>query len=156
VEPIFVAAGDGNPTRVPGETFFVKASGDATGDLLALAEGEFAPRHGTFLHRHMKSGEAFYILHGTFVIDVDGQERELGPGGFAFAPPGATHRITNIADEPGRVIGLYSPAGPERGFRAVRERIAELGALPPPEEVEAILAANDIVRVGPARMRFDD
>jgi mannose-6-phosphate isomerase-like protein (cupin superfamily) len=156
MEPIFLAPGEGGRGQMPGESFTVKASGETTNGLLAFAEGQFAARHGTFLHRHMNSAEAFWVLEGNFLIDIEDRAQELGPGGFALVPPGSAHRITNVGDSPGKVIGLYAPAGPEAGFRAVRERAAELGTIPSEEEVTAILASRDIIRIGPARMRFDD
>jgi quercetin dioxygenase-like cupin family protein len=154
--PIVLADGEGAVTRIPGETFVAKASGDDTQGHLAFAVGEWAPRHGTFSHRHPGSGESFYVLSGTFLIDIDDQEHRVGPGAFAYVPPGARHRVTNVGDDAGRVIGFFTPAGPENGFRAVRERAMELGRLPEADEIERIMAEHGTTDRGTARMRFDE
>ena len=155
-EPIVLGADEGTTTRVPGETFIAKVSGDSTGGRLALAVGEWAPRHGTFSHRHPDSSESFFVLSGTFVIDIEDEEHHLGPGAFAYVPPGARHRVTNLGEEPAKILGFFTPAGPERGFRAVRERATELGHLPDADETERIMAENGTVDRGPARMRIND
>jgi mannose-6-phosphate isomerase-like protein (cupin superfamily) len=155
-EPIVLADGEGTITRIPGETFVAKASGETTGGHVALAVGEWAPKHGTFPHRHPSSSESFYVLSGEFIIDIDDVEYHVGPGAFAYVPPGTRHRVTNVGNEPAKIIGFFTPAGPERGFQAVRERAVELGRLPQAEEIESIMASHGTTDRGPARMRFDD
>jgi quercetin dioxygenase-like cupin family protein len=155
-EPIVLAEGEGRTGRIPGETFVAKASADDTEGHLAFAVVEFAPRHGTPSHRHPGSGESFYILSGEFINDIEDQEHRVSPGAFAFVPAGASHRITNIGDEPGRVIGFYTPAGPEKGFRVALDRAMELGRLPEIEEIRRIMEEHGTFNTGPARMRFDD
>jgi mannose-6-phosphate isomerase-like protein (cupin superfamily) len=155
-KPIVLGAEEGAVTRIPGETFVAKASGEATQGHLALAVGEWAPRHGTFSHRHPGSSESFYVLSGEFIIDIEDEEHNVGPGAFAYVPPGARHRVTNVGNEPARIIGFFTPAGPEKGFQAVRERAMQLGRLPDAEEIEQIMAEHGTVDRGPARMRFDD
>jgi mannose-6-phosphate isomerase-like protein (cupin superfamily) len=154
--PIVLADGEGSVTHVPGEKFVAKASGDETVGHLAFAVGEWAARHGTFSHRHPGSSESFYVLSGRFIIDIGDQEYEVGPGAFAYVPPGARHRVTNVGDEPAKIIGFFTPAGPEQGFRAVRERAMEIGRLPEADEIERIMADHGTIERGPARMRFDD
>ena len=154
-QPIVLDAEEGPVTRIPGETFVVKATGETTGDHLAFAVGEWAPKHGTPSHRHPTSSESFFFLSGTFIIDIDENEHHVGPGSFAFVPPGAKHRITNIGEEPWKLIGFFAPAGPEKGFRAVQKRAQELGRFPDIEEVQRIMAEHGTTDPGPARMRTD-
>lgn len=56
---------------------------------------------------------------------------------------------------PARLLALYTPAGPERAFRAIVERM-QAGSPPTREQMIAICAEYDIVDFGPARMRVDD
>jgi mannose-6-phosphate isomerase-like protein (cupin superfamily) len=112
--PIFLNADEGTWREAPGERFLSKLTGEDTGGKLAFAATEREPWAGNQFHRHMKSGEMWYILEGRVVIDVDDQSQELGPGGLAFAPPGSLHRVTNLGEEPVKSVALCSPAGPVR------------------------------------------
>jgi mannose-6-phosphate isomerase-like protein (cupin superfamily) len=150
-----VRAGEGRTGGVPGEKFTGKLSGDDTGDRVAMGENLFSPRHGTTAHRHVKSGELFYIAMGSITVEIGDEEFALDAGDLAYAPPGATHRLTNVSDAPVRVIAMFLPAGPEKGLRALVETMARTGGKPTPEEREAALAKGDTIEVGPARMTVD-
>jgi mannose-6-phosphate isomerase-like protein (cupin superfamily) len=154
-KPIVLGAGEGFAFSTPGESFVSKAIGDTTGGNLALVAAEWTPKHGTSAHLHPDSGEAFFILSGTFIIDIDKEEYHVETGAFAYVPPGATHRITNVGDEPGKFIAFFTPAGPEKGFRAVQKRAQELGKIPTEEEMRVIMAEHGTSGFGPPRT-FDD
>jgi quercetin dioxygenase-like cupin family protein len=149
--PVFLAADEGTRSQVPGEQFIGKLTGEQTGGRLAFAAAEFAPKHGTQSHRHLKSAEMFYILEGTVIIDVDDESFELGPGGLAYAPAGSRHSLTNIGDTPSRHVAIFAPAGPERAFVAITEMVARAGGVPDIQQILAIAAEYDIVDIGPPR-----
>jgi len=60
-----------------------------------LLEVELAPGGGTPPHRHRTYEERFHVNEGTLVVEVDGIEHVLGPGGSACAPAGSVHRFVN-------------------------------------------------------------
>lgn len=152
---LVVRSGEGTTFEMPGERFTGKLAGVHTDDRFALGEGVMSPRHGTSLHRHMKSGEMFYVISGSILLEIEDDEYELHAGDIAYAPPGAAHRMTNVSDEPARVMALFSPAGPEKGLRAMGELMARTAGRPSPEELATAREMGDQIFVAPARMRAD-
>ena len=59
----------------------------------SLAEATLPEGALTDLHHHKASEEFYFILEGQGVMEVDGQERTVGPGDAILIPPGAWHRI---------------------------------------------------------------
>ena len=56
---------------------------------------------------------AIFVTEGELWLSLDGQEHELGPGGFAYIPPGCTWRLHNGAQHPARfhwIRKLWEPA----------------------------------------------
>jgi (S)-ureidoglycine aminohydrolase len=43
-----------------------------------------------------------FVTHGEVWLNLDGQEHEIGPGGFAYIPAGCPWRLTNGTDHPAR------------------------------------------------------
>jgi len=64
----------------------------------SLAEATLAPGQATERHYHAASEELYSVLEGGGVLEVDGEEREVGPGDTALIPPGAWHRFAAGAD----------------------------------------------------------
>ncbi len=54
-----------------------------------------------------RCGRAVYVVNGTMVLDAAGRRYELGPGGFAYVPPGAAHSLTS--EGAGRVCVVDKP-----------------------------------------------
>jgi quercetin dioxygenase-like cupin family protein len=77
-------------------------------------------------HRHLAQDEWFYVLEGTFIVEV-GQERfRLCAGDSAFAPRQLPHAWAKIGGPAARLLGVLSPAGSMEAF--VR-KLAEGGAM---------------------------
>ncbi|OIQ06703.1 MAG: (S)-ureidoglycine aminohydrolase [Rhodobacteraceae bacterium CG2_30_10_405] len=54
-----------------------------------------------------------FITEGEVWLSLDGIEHDLGPGGYAYIPPGCTWRLRNAQDHPARfhwIRKLYEPA----------------------------------------------
>ncbi|MHB9031864.1 MAG: cupin domain-containing protein [Anaerolineae bacterium] len=62
-------------------------------------------------HIHTDS-EAFIILQGKAVMEVDGREVPLVTGDVLIIEPGEDHHLTSDAEDP--CINLWLHAGPER------------------------------------------
>lgn len=75
-------------------------------------EGTWAP-HGDAPPKHLHPGqdERFEVLDGVLRVEVDGEQRTLGPGQRIEIPRGAVHRMWNPGREPARAIWRTSPAG---------------------------------------------
>jgi quercetin dioxygenase-like cupin family protein len=149
--PILRRPGEGRSGEMPGEKFTGKLRGDDTQGFLALAEYELAPGSGTVEHRHLRSGELFFVLTGTAVFDVDGEEYEAASGSTLWVPPGAAHRISNLTSAPVTMLGAFAPAGPEALFPALMELHQRTNGNPSPEEVAEVRKRFDIQPVGPSR-----
>jgi mannose-6-phosphate isomerase-like protein (cupin superfamily) len=63
-------------------------------------------------HLHKEAENAFILLEGDVVIEVDsGREISLSPGHFAWVPPGVIHQVRNPSDQQSaRLIEIYGPA----------------------------------------------
>jgi mannose-6-phosphate isomerase-like protein (cupin superfamily) len=71
-------------------------------DAQSLAEASLPPGGATQRHYHARSEELYYFLEGGGRMEIEGEEREVGPGDAVLIPPGARHQIT--ADGRGSVF----------------------------------------------------
>lgn len=75
---------------------------------------EIAPGGGSDRPEPDPSAEAaLFVTAGSLDISIDGDQRRLDAGGFAFAPPGADWRVTNAGDAPALAAWVrkaYEPA----------------------------------------------
>lgn len=74
----------------------------------SLAEATVPTGTATERHYHKLSEEFYFILEGKGLMEVDGTEREVGPGDAILIPPGAWHQIT--ASEEMRFLCCCAPA----------------------------------------------
>jgi mannose-6-phosphate isomerase-like protein (cupin superfamily) len=96
----------------------IKATAEATGGLFFVAESEVeAGFPGPPPHVHDTIADSFYVLEGTLTIVVGHEQIELGPGGFACAPPGVRHTFSNPSSAPVRFLNINAPGGFERYMR---------------------------------------
>lgn len=59
----------------------------------SLAEATLPAGGETERHYHRISEEIYYLTSGRGVMEIDGTEREVGPGDAILIPPGAWHQI---------------------------------------------------------------
>ena len=86
-----------------------KASRTATGGHWALGEAWQDPGFDNPPHAHDEA-EAFYVLEGTYTFYTDSDPAAgIGPGTFAFVPPGAVHGF-RTGPEGGRLLCLWPSA----------------------------------------------
>jgi mannose-6-phosphate isomerase-like protein (cupin superfamily) len=60
----------------------------------SLAEATLPPGAATERHYHGVSEEFYYILEGKGLMEIDGDERVVGPGDAILIPARAWHQIT--------------------------------------------------------------
>lgn len=75
----------------------------------SLAEATLGPGESTVRHHHKVSEEIYYLVEGTGVMEIDGEERRVGVGDAVLIPPGAWHTITASADGPLRLLCACAP-----------------------------------------------
>jgi uncharacterized cupin superfamily protein len=66
-------------------------------------------------------------LEGRAAFLVDGNWRELGPGGSAFMPHGCIHTFKNVGDQPLRMLIMTTPSGFEKFFSRCHNEFAKPG-----------------------------
>ena len=62
------------------------------------------PGHRLSLQRHDHRGEMWQVLDVPIDITVDDRQWTAGPGDTVWVPRGATHRMGNSGDQPGRLL----------------------------------------------------
>ena len=62
----------------------------------SLAEATVPAGGATQRHYHRISEEFYFILEGTGRMEIDGEERIVGPGDAILIPPGAWHQIMAV------------------------------------------------------------
>jgi len=107
-----------------------RAVGEHTGEALTVLEFTVAPNDGSPVHIHQNEDETYYVLEGTFVIQVGTNVYELNPGGCVFGPRGVTHAFLNAGSELGKLLVIATPAGMER-YHQEAGTTADARILPP-------------------------
>ncbi len=64
----------------------------------SLAEAVVPEGGVTERHYHQLSEEFYYLLEGQAVMEIEGEEREVGPGDAIVIPAGSWHQITGITE----------------------------------------------------------
>ena len=73
----------------------------------SLAEAALPAGACTDRHYHRLSEEFYYLLDGRGLMEIDGEQREVGPGDAILIPAGAWHQIRAI--EPLRFLCCCAP-----------------------------------------------
>ena len=111
--------------------------GEKTGGGFSVVEHPMAPRAlAAPLHRHSREDEYSFVLEGRMGALLGEEAVEAGPGDLVFKPRNEWHTFWNAGEEPCRILEIISPAGFERYFEELSDRVAsmqldpdELGAL---------------------------
>ena len=59
---------------------------------------EVLPGKRLSYQRHARRSEHWFIVHGTAIVTLDGERREVSSGDSVDIPVGTDHRIENTAD----------------------------------------------------------
>ena len=123
------------------------SSVDTDGDLSFFAPGEkaFAAKGGPPLHIHLYQDEIFYVVAGTFLIQVGDEQFHIEEGDTIFAPRQVPHAFTRISDT-GKMITVFQPAGKMEDFFSKLNGFTER---PKPEEFVKLFEEHDMKIVGP-------
>lgn len=105
-----------------GGAFTWKATAAETGGAFILMEDRMAGGKVTPFHSHPNEDEAIYVLEGELLVDIEGEQQRVGPGGFFFAPRGVAHAFM-VTSESARVLGLQTPGTGESFYREAGEPV---------------------------------
>jgi quercetin dioxygenase-like cupin family protein len=115
---------------------------DANGVL--ILENTFRTRGGPARHLHYDQDEWFYVLEGSFIMEV-GQERfTLQPGESLLAPRKIPHVWAYSGDGIGRIMVGFFPAGKMEAFFREVNKTNAMPAMDP-----ALWRAHGMELVGP-------
>lgn len=104
----------------------VKFSGtDTTGNLLLIEQID-DKKGGPPRHVHHRQDEWFYVVHGSYVIEVGEERFELESGDSVLAPRGIPHVWAHMGDATGRLLIGFQPAGEMEAFFAVSTKLDEI------------------------------
>lgn len=118
---------------------------DTTGDLYVIEHTDEA-KGGPPRHVHHAQDEWFYVLDGTYRIDIGEDQFDLGPGDSILAPRGVPHVWAHVSAGEGRLIIAFQPAGQIASFLG---SLAELGSAPAPEVMSSLFASHGMTMLGP-------
>ena len=66
-------------------------------------------RRGPEPHVHKLHCDAFYVVEGEIVVEIDGVSNRVGTHGFALVPPNVVHTFRNEGDVPARILNIHAP-----------------------------------------------
>lgn len=94
-----------------GSVMMFKALAEQDDGDLSLMERTLPP-HGRRPppHRHTNCSEAYFVLDGLVSVDIEGQERLVGPEGFVLVPRGTAHTFGNSGEIEARLLVIHAPA----------------------------------------------
>jgi uncharacterized cupin superfamily protein len=71
----------------------------------------FSPGHQGFPHYHDTQDELYFVHRGRVRVEVDGETRELGPGGLFHAESTTPRTVSNPFDEEAVVLVVGGKGG---------------------------------------------
>ena len=107
---------EGRVLRAFGEEVTILLDGERTGGKLTAWTEITPPGGGPPPHYHSIEDETFHVIEGRVAFLLNGEWREVGPGGSAFMPPGVVHTFKNVSDHPSRMLISTTPSGFEKFF----------------------------------------
>lgn len=95
---IIRSAEDGEATWFFNGLVTTKAHMAETAGAYNIAEHLVTAASNPPMHIHLDEDEAYYVLDGTFEVEIDGQAAVATPGTFAFVPRGSAHTYRVLTD----------------------------------------------------------
>jgi quercetin dioxygenase-like cupin family protein len=110
----------GEPLSVFGDLMYLKASKEDTNCAFTIMEDIIPAHGGPPLHLHHREDEAFFVLEGDYIFEVDGRPIAAHPGDFLWTPRGIRHTFQNQSSSPGRLLITIMAGGAEEFFPGTR------------------------------------
>jgi quercetin dioxygenase-like cupin family protein len=131
-------------TSVPNVRTNVLLRSEETGGHMSVTEIVVPPHNaGPPLHTH-DFDEAFYMLEGELIFQVEDALVTKGAGELSFAPRNVAHTLAKHSDAPARYVLVCTPAGLERHWARIA---AEAAGVEPPQW--ALQPIPEVTVVGP-------
>lgn len=105
----------------------VQVSASDSQGTMAVLHDVTPPAGGPPLHRHLAETEAFYVIDGRFLFELDGETRIVEAGDSITILPGVVHLYQNIGTTDGKMIIITHPAGLDAFFAELHVLLANPG-----------------------------
>ena len=145
-EALHTRSGTGQAFWGPGDLYTFLTTGEETDGAFFVMEALVPPGGGPPPHIHNREDEALYILEGECKVQIDEETFVATAGDSVTLPLGSKHCFKNQGSEPMRMLLTFAPAGIERFFEEVFERVEDRAAPVPPPTPELI---GGLVTTGP-------
>ena len=151
LEPYALGPGEGRVIDLGDFAVTVKASESETGGVVSVLENEEPPGFGPPIHVHHDCAEAFYVLAGEYIMNLEDREVVCPAGSFIFIPKGTRHgfRVGNV---PSRKLNFYFPASMVAYFDDLAEALQRDSVSE--NELAGIADAHQMEIVGPPSERY--
>lgn len=131
ITPIILPPGGGETMATVGPTLTFKTVGKQSNGQYLVMEGIEPPGSASPPQWHKVTTVIVYVLEGMPTLQVGDETHQVGPGGYAYVPPGTVHAIANQSDAPVRSLWIMSPAGMENYMAEAMELVANEPSWPP-------------------------
>jgi quercetin dioxygenase-like cupin family protein len=122
----------------PGDRYTFLVTGSQNNGAYFIMEGIVPPGGGPPLHIHHREEESLYLLDGVLEITLGEKTMHATTGDFVQIPRGLVHRFHNTGTTTARLLLFFSPAGMEKYFEEVLERVQDRSAAVP-QVTEALI-----------------
>ena len=112
---LILGPGEGRSIPVPGHKIWIKLSGEDTDGAFSLLEVELTG-DGPPQHIHKGEDETFYVLEGEVKFLLGETTSIAKAGSFVLVPRGTVHAWCRVAQEPAKLLAIFSPPGFEQFF----------------------------------------
>jgi len=119
--------------------------GQTDGGLLVLEQIDDR-KGGPPRHVHLSQDEWFYVIQGTYVVEVGDARFEVGPGDSVLAPRGVPHVWAHVGEGTGRMLVEFHPAGQMEAFFVQATQLSGVSQGP---EMAKLFSDHGMQLVGP-------
>ena len=152
----------GEPLSIGARTGIVGAAASLRG-AYCVFDQLLGPKQLSPVHVHDVEDQVVWVLAGSMVVWVDGEEAEVREGGFALRPAGLPHAMWNVTDTHVHFLEITSPATRFEAYmrelsalidsgassaESVGELAGKNGIVFYPELTEQLLAGTDLTTAG--------
>jgi mannose-6-phosphate isomerase-like protein (cupin superfamily) len=150
-KPYVLGPGEGRFIDLGEFGMTVKASEAETAGVVSVLEAEEPPGFGPPIHVHHDCAEAFYVLDGEYIIQLEDREFVCPAGSFIFIPQGSRHGF-RVGSVPSRKLNFYFPASMIGYFNDLADALLRDDVRD--EELAEIAATHAMEIVGPPSERY--
>ena len=129
---IQLGAGEGPAFSAVGDVYRFLATGEQTGGAYVLSEARVLPGGGPPPHIHHREDEAFFVLEGEIIFNLDGKKITARAGSFVQGPRGVPHGFKNESNAPARMLILVTPPGFEKFIAEFAQPVPSFDSPPVP------------------------